>query len=139
MKWKDIIVKENFVVDVIKLGVYEVIYSYDGIFVMINVIVKLRKMIVKIYDSSFYVGNSWNVKDNFDYVMNKVGEKVVFKDIIVVGKVDSKILGIYEISYVYDGVKVVVKVIVLKNYFILMVKDCVIKVGEKWNVKDSFI
>ncbi|WP_187984624.1 bacterial Ig-like domain-containing protein, partial [Listeria monocytogenes] len=105
----------------------------------INVTVKPRKTTVKIHDSSFYAGNSWNAKDNFDHATNKAGEKVAFKDITVAGNVDSKTPGTYEISYVYDGVKAVAKVTVLKNHSILMVKDRVIKVGEKWNAKDSFI
>ncbi|EHH7705642.1 DUF5011 domain-containing protein [Listeria monocytogenes] len=139
VKWKDITVKENPAVDVTKPGVYEVTYSYDGISATINVTVKPRKTTVKIHDSSFYAGNSWNAKDNFDYATNKAGEKVAFKDITVAGKVDSKTPGTYEISYVYDVVKAVAKVTVLKNHSILMVKDRVIKVGEKWNAKDSFI
>ncbi|PCP91396.1 bacterial Ig-like domain-containing protein, partial [Enterobacter hormaechei] len=101
VKCKDITVKENPAVDVTKPAVYEVTYSYDGISATINVTVKPRKTTVKIHDSSFYAGNSWNAKDNFDYATNKAGEKVAFKDITVAGKVDSKTPGTYEISYVY--------------------------------------
>lgn len=137
VEWKNITVNTN--VDTTKPGVYTVTYSYDGISSTINVTVKPLQTTVKVHDSSFYAGSNWNAKDNFDQATNKDGEKIDFQDITVTGSVNSNTPGTYEISYLYDGVKAIARVTVLKNYATLIVKDSVLTTGDTWNAQDNFI
>ncbi|EFS04640.1 peptidoglycan binding protein, partial [Listeria seeligeri FSL S4-171] len=81
----------------------------------------------------------WNAEDNFDQATDKKGDKVSFDDVTVTGQVDTETAGTYEISYSYDGVKVVVHVTVLQNQAEITVKDSVIQVGDKWNAEDNFL
>lgn len=137
--FKAVTVTEQPTVDPNTPGVYQVTYSYDGVSTTINVTVEPRQTSLKAHDSTIYTGDTWNAKDNFDSATDKKGDNVPFADVKETGKVDTKTAGTYEISYSYDGVKVVVHVTVLQNQAQITVKDSVVQKGDKWNAKDNFI
>ncbi|MBF2664589.1 bacterial Ig-like domain-containing protein [Listeria seeligeri] len=139
VEFADVTVKETPKVDPSTPGVYEVIYSYDGVSTIIHVTVEPRRTSVEAHDSTIYTGDKWNAEDNFDQATDKKGDKVSFDDVTVTGQVDTETAGTYEISYSYDGVKVVVHVTVLQNQAEITVKDSVIQVGDKWNAEDNFL
>lgn len=69
----------------------------------------------------------------------KKGDQIPFKDVTVTGQVDSKTAGTYEISYIYDGLKKVARITVIKNQAQITVKDSVIPYGGKWEAEANFI
>lgn len=137
--FKDITVTEPATVDLTKPGVYQVTYSYDGVSTTINVTVEPRQTSVEVHDSTIYTGDKWNAKNNFDKATDKKGDDVPFSEITVTGKVDTNKAGNYEISYSYDGMKVVAHVTVLQNQAQITVKDSTIQKGGKWSAEDNFI
>ncbi|MBC2262681.1 LPXTG cell wall anchor domain-containing protein [Listeria sp. FSL L7-0091] len=137
--FKDITVKESPEVNPNTPGEYTVTYSYEGVSTTILVTVKTRETTVKAHDSTIYAGEKWNAQDNFDGAKDKRGDKVSFADITVIGTVESKTPGTYEVSYLYDGVKAIAHITVLKNKAEIIVKDSIIKTSEKWSAKDNFV
>lgn len=126
-------------VDTNKPGVYQVTYSYDGITTTVNITVEPRQTSIKVHDSSIYAGTTWNAKDNFDSATDKKGDSLPFAEVTVGGAVESNTPGTYEVSYLYDGVKVVAHITVLENKAQITVKDSTIKIGDDWNAKANFI
>lgn len=139
VSFKDITVKESPEVDPNTPGEYTVTYSYEGVSTTIQVTVKTRETSVNAHDSTIYAGEKWSAKDNFDGATDKKGNKVAFADVTVNGTVDSKTPGTYEVSYLYDGVKAVAHITVLKNNAEIIVQDSTITTSEKWNAKDNFV
>ncbi|WP_234288656.1 bacterial Ig-like domain-containing protein, partial [Listeria ivanovii] len=139
VSYKDITVSENPAVDPMKVGVYEVTYSYDGISTTIHVTVEPRQTSIAVHDSTIYAGDPWTAKTNFDQATDKKGKPVSFSAMTVTGTVDTNVPGTYEISYSYDRVKVVAHVTVLKNQAQITVQDSHLPVGGKWTAKDNFI
>ncbi|MFC0234143.1 MucBP domain-containing protein [Vagococcus entomophilus] len=110
LAFKDISVNGEF--DTSKVGTYEVFYSYDGVTVAVKITVKAAQTAINVHDSTIYEGDKWRAEDNFDSAIDKAGEKVAFKELIVTGSVDTKKAGSYEISYVYQGMTSVARVTV---------------------------
>ncbi|MBC6168111.1 DUF5011 domain-containing protein, partial [Listeria booriae] len=126
VSFKDITVKESPEVDPNTPGEYTVTYSYEGVSTTIHVTVKTRETAVNVHDSTIYAGEKWNAKDNFDGATDKKGNKVAFADVSVTGTVDNETPGTYEVSYIYDGVKAVAYITVLKNNAEIIVQDSTI-------------
>lgn len=137
--FKDLTVTETPTVDLSTPGVYQVTYSYDGVSTTINLTVAPRQTSVEAHDTTIYTGDKWSAKDNFDKALDKKGDNVAFEDVTVTGQVDTETAGTYEISYIYDGVKVVSHVTVLQNQAQITVQDSVIEKGGTWNAEDNFI
>ncbi|HAB0008190.1 TPA_asm: cell surface protein [Listeria monocytogenes] len=137
--YEDVTVTGTSSVELTKPGVYQVTYTYDGVSTTINITVAPRQTSVTVHDSSIYEGETWNAKDNFDKATNKKGDAVSLKDVNVTGKVDTETPGTYEVSYLYDGVKVVAHVTVLENQAEIVVQDSAIYVGDSWTAEDNFI
>ncbi|WP_270997656.1 bacterial Ig-like domain-containing protein [Listeria seeligeri] len=99
-------------VDTSKPGVYEVSYSYGGVTSVAKVTVKEIQSAINTHDSTIYVDDNWSAEDNFDSAVDKDGNSINFKNITVVGKVDTSKAGAYEVSYSYDGMVSTAKVTV---------------------------
>ncbi|EAC8563504.1 LPXTG cell wall anchor domain-containing protein [Listeria monocytogenes] len=139
VNWNEINVSENPAVDLETVGVYQVTYSYGGVSKTINLTVHPRKTSLEVHDSTMYTGDKWKAEDNFDNATDKKGDQIPFKDVTVTGQVDSKTAGTYEISYIYDGLKKVARITVIKNQAQITVKDSVIPYGGKWEAEANFI
>ncbi|PZG48520.1 cell surface protein [Listeria ivanovii] len=139
VNFNDITVTEKPTVNPSIPGVYQVTYSYDGVSTTINLTVAPRQTNVEVHDTKIYTGDTWSAKDNFDKAIDKKGNQVSFADVNVTGQVDTEKAGTYEISYSYDGVKVVAHVTVLQNQAQITVQDSIIQQGDKWKAKDNFI
>ncbi len=96
-------------VDTSKAGKYEVLYSYEGVQskAIITVVEKnIGQVKVNVHDSTIYVGDEWQAKDNFDGATDKDGKEVSFENITVGGdKVDTSKAGKYEVLYSYEDVE----------------------------------
>ncbi|WP_338671838.1 bacterial Ig-like domain-containing protein [Listeria seeligeri] len=137
--FQKVTVDESPIVDPSKPGIYQVTYSYDGVSTTINITVDPRQTSIKVHDSTIYAGDDWSAKDNFDNATDKKGDSVSFADMKVTGQVDTYAPGTYEISYSYDGVKVIAHITVLENKAQITVQDRTIQKGDTWSAEDNFI
>ncbi|MBC6296735.1 DUF5011 domain-containing protein [Listeria sp. FSL L7-1517] len=137
--FQKVAVSETPTVDPNTVGVYQVTYSYDGVATTINVTVEPRQTSIDVIDSTIYAGDTWNANDNFEKATDKKGNPVSFADMTITGTVDASAPGTYEVSYLYDGIKAVAHVTVLKNQAQITIQDSTIQKGDKWKAKDNFI
>ncbi|MBW9322497.1 LPXTG cell wall anchor domain-containing protein, partial [Enterococcus casseliflavus] len=88
-----------------KVGTYEVTYTYEGVTSTATITVKEKQTAVNVHDSTIYVGDEWQAKDNFDSALDKDGNPVDFADITVDdSQMDPSKVGTYEVTYTYEGV-----------------------------------
>jgi len=125
-------------VDTSKAGTYDVIYSYDGMESKATITVKDKQTAVDVHDSTLYAGDKWSAEDNFDSALNKDGEPVDFKNIIVTGEVDTSKTGSYEVTYTYDGMESKATITVKDKQTAVNVHDSTLYVGDKWSAEDNF-
>uniref|UniRef100_UPI00163CC2D3 bacterial Ig-like domain-containing protein n=3 Tax=Enterococcus faecalis TaxID=1351 RepID=UPI00163CC2D3 len=93
-------------VDTTKEGRYEVLYSYEGVESKAVVTVKAKQASITVHDSTIYVGDTWEAKDNFDGATDKEGQVVSFEEITVGGDtVDTTKEGRYEVLYSYEDIE----------------------------------
>ncbi|WP_446923451.1 bacterial Ig-like domain-containing protein, partial [Listeria monocytogenes] len=87
-------------------GTNTITYSYDGVSKTITVTVLENKEGISAHDSTIYVGDAWNAKDNFDSAFDKDGNAVDLEDVTVTEKptVDTTKAGAYEVTYKYGKV-----------------------------------
>lgn len=97
-------------------GEYQIAYSYDGISTTSNVMVKKNCTVVNAHDSTIYVGEYWQAKDNFNSAADKKGKLVPFENIKITGNVNTRKAGEQSITYSYNGVSTTIKVLVKEKY-----------------------
>ncbi|HFQ5801047.1 TPA: bacterial Ig-like domain-containing protein [Listeria monocytogenes] len=93
---------------------------------------------IDVINSSIYVGDKWQAKDNFISAKDKDGNPVDFKDITVEGTVDTTKAGTYEVKYSYDSVTSVATITVKAIQTAVNVHDSTIYVGTEWKASDNF-
>ncbi|WP_338962269.1 bacterial Ig-like domain-containing protein [Lactococcus garvieae] len=137
-------------VDTSKTGSYKVTYNRiipnfldssenQGTYSAIATItVKDKQTTVNVHDSTLYVGEKWSAEDNFDSALDKDGEPVDFKNVTVIGEVDTSKSGTYEVTYSYDGIESKATITVKDKQTALNVHDSTLHVGEKWSAEDNF-
>ncbi|MGM0110089.1 bacterial Ig-like domain-containing protein [Enterococcus sp. DIV0187] len=122
-----------------KAGVYEVVYTNDGVTAIAKITVKDRKTAINVHDSTIYVGDTWTAKDNFDTALDKAGNPVTFDKITVDdSKMDNQKAGIYEVIYTNDGVSAIAKITVKAKQTAVTVHDSTIYVEDAWTAEDNF-
>lgn len=67
---------------------------------------------IKAHDSTIYVDDQWNAEDNFDSALDNFGKPVSFSDVNVEGTVDVSKVGVYPVTYTFDGESVTVNITV---------------------------
>lgn len=73
---------------------------------------KTNQTKISAHDSTIYVDDAWNAKDNFDTAYDKYGIEVPFDKVSVEGAVNTSKPGVYSVKYIYDGAETVIKVTV---------------------------
>ncbi|EFR97766.1 cell wall surface anchor family protein, partial [Listeria ivanovii FSL F6-596] len=73
---------------------------------------KTNQTKVTAHDSTIYVGDNWNAKDNFDTAYDQDGKEVPFDEVTVEGTVDTTKPGVYSVKYMYDGAETEINVTV---------------------------
>ena len=125
--------------DTSKAGIFEVTYTYDGVTSKAIVTVKEKMTAVNVHDSTIYVGDKWEAKDNFDSALDKDGNDVDFSALTVdASKADTSKAGIFEVTYTYDGVTSTAIVTVKEKMTAVNVHDSTIYVGDSWQAEDNF-
>ncbi|MBE9909056.1 bacterial Ig-like domain-containing protein [Enterococcus casseliflavus] len=125
--------------DTSKAGTFEVTYTYDGVTSTAIVTVKEKMTAVNVHDSTIYVGDNWEAKDNFDSALDKDGNDVDFSALTVdASKADTSKAGSFKVTYTYDGVTSTVVVTVIEKQTAVNVHDSTIYVGDSWEAEDNF-
>ncbi|WP_207696636.1 hypothetical protein DOK67_0002303 [Enterococcus sp. DIV0212c] len=137
IEWKDI--KVGGTVNTAKAGTYKLTYSYGGLSKTATVTVKENLATIEAKDSTIYVGDRWEAKDNFLSAIDKAGNPVDFSIVRVEKSIDVNKPGKYPIIYSIDGATKTITVTVLENQAEILAKDSQINVGDKWEAKDNFI
>ncbi|MGX7714245.1 bacterial Ig-like domain-containing protein [Enterococcus faecium] len=125
-------------VDTSKVGVYPIVYSYEGKEETANVTVKPDQSKLEVKDSTIYVGDSWKPEDNFVSATDKTGQDVPFEKIDVQGTVNVDKIGDYEIVY-KNGTKEAKAIVHVRDDSRLQVKDTTIYVGDSWKPEENFV
>ena len=125
--------------DTSKAGSFEVTYTYDGITSKAIVTVKEKMTAVNVHDSTIYVGDNWEAKDNFDSALDKDGNDVDFSALTVdASKADTSKAGSFDVTYTYDGVTSTATITVKEKMTAVNVHDSTIYVGDNWQAEDNF-
>ncbi|MGM7316430.1 bacterial Ig-like domain-containing protein [Enterococcus casseliflavus] len=125
--------------DTSKAGSFEVTYTYDGITSKAIVTVKEKMTAVNVHDSTIYVGDKWEAKDNFDSALDKDGNDVDFSALTVdASKADTSKAGSFEVTYTYDGITSKAIITVKEKMTAVNVHDSTIYVGDSWQAEDNF-
>ncbi|EHB6445663.1 fibrinogen-binding MSCRAMM adhesin Fss2 [Enterococcus faecalis] len=125
-------------VDTSKVGVYPIVYSYEGKEETANVTVKPDQSKLEVKDTTIYVGDSWKPEDNFVSATDKTGQDVPFEKIDVQGTVNVDKIGDYEIVY-KNGTKEAKAIVHVRDDSRLQVKDTTIYVGDSWKPEENFV
>ena len=72
----------------------------------------LSKTSITAHDSTIYVGDNWQARDNFDSAQDRDGNPLDFSKITVSGTVDTSQPGVYPVVYSYEGLEEKVNVTV---------------------------
>ena len=72
----------------------------------------LSKASITAHNSTIYVGDNWQARDNFDSALDHDGNPLDFSKIAVAGTVDTSRPGVYSVVYSYDGLEEKVEVTV---------------------------
>ena len=72
----------------------------------------LSKASITAHNSTIYVGDNWQARDNFDSALDHDGNPLDFSKITVTGTVNTSQPGVYSIVYSYDGLEEKVEVTV---------------------------
>uniref|UniRef100_UPI0025989F91 bacterial Ig-like domain-containing protein n=1 Tax=uncultured Streptococcus sp. TaxID=83427 RepID=UPI0025989F91 len=72
----------------------------------------LSKASITAHNSTIYVGDNWQARDNFDSALDHDGNPLDFSKIAVSGTVDTSRPGVYSVVYSYDGLEEKVEVTV---------------------------
>ncbi|RXA65481.1 BspA family leucine-rich repeat surface protein [Enterococcus casseliflavus] len=125
--------------DTSKAGSFKVTYTYDGVTSTAVVTVKEKMTAVNVHDSTIYVGDNWEAKDNFDSALDKDGNSVDFQDLAVNdSEADTSKAGSFDVTYTYDGVTSTAIITVKEKMTTVNVHDSTIYVGDNWQAEDNF-
>lgn len=121
-------------------GTNTITYSYDGVSKAITVTVLENKEGVSAHDSTIYVGDAWDAKDNFDSAFDKDGNAVDLEDVTVTENptVDTTKAGAYEVTYKYGKVSKKITLTVKAKLTAVNAHDSTIYVGDAWSAEDNF-
>lgn len=121
-------------------GTNTITYSYDGVSKTITVTVLENKEGISAHDSTIYVGDAWNAKDNFDSAFDKDGNAVDLEDVTVTEKptVDTTKAGAYEVTYKYGKVSKKITLTVKAKLTAVNAHDSAIYIGDTWSAEDNF-
>ncbi|EIP7499774.1 bacterial Ig-like domain-containing protein [Listeria monocytogenes] len=105
-------------VDTTKAGVYEITYKNGNLSETAKVTVKENKTTLKVKDSTLYVGDNWTAASNFISATGKDGNTLELDELQIEGIVNTKMAGIYEVTYKNGNLSKVAKVTVKEKTFI---------------------
>ncbi|EDO1159102.1 bacterial Ig-like domain-containing protein [Listeria innocua] len=132
-------VKVTGSVDIQTPGKYRITYSIEGASTTITVTVLADQSNLVAKNSTIYVGDKWQSKDNFVSATDKYGKPIDLSLLTVTGTVDTTTPGEYEITYSVNGLTTTITVTVKEYQANIVAEDSTIHAKESWKAADNFV
>ncbi|MFR1799778.1 MAG: bacterial Ig-like domain-containing protein [Enterococcus casseliflavus] len=126
-------------VDTSKEGQYPVVYQNGNQKATATITVVANQETVVAKDSTLYVGDSWELADNFVSAMDKKGQPLSLAEVTTSGDVDTKVPGEYQVIYRNGKAEAKATITVLADQTSVTAKDSTLYVGDDWHAVDNFV
>ncbi|WP_430600276.1 hypothetical protein IGI84_002018 [Enterococcus sp. DIV0008] len=126
-------------VDTSKEGQYPVVYQNGNQKAVATITVVANQATVVVKDSTLYVGDSWELADNFVSATDKSGQALTLADLTTSGEVDTKVPGEYQVTYRNGKAEATATITVLADQTSVKAKDSTLYVGDDWHAVDNFV
>lgn len=107
--------------------------------IVVNYIYRKDMWDIDVRDSTLYVGDNWNPKDNFVSARDRYGNSAEFSEYMVNGSVDTETPGLYSVTYTNGPVNKEVNITVKEDQTSIVAKDSRLNIGKSWNPEDNFV
>ncbi|MEQ4507402.1 MAG: bacterial Ig-like domain-containing protein [Enterococcus casseliflavus] len=126
-------------VDTSKEGQYPVVYQNGNQKETATITVVANQETVVAKDSTLYVGDSWELADNFVSATDKKGQPLSLAEVTTSGEVDTKVPGEYQVIYRNGKAEAKATITVLADQTSIKAKDSTLYVGDDWQAIDNFV
>ncbi len=126
-------------VDTSKEGQYPVVYQNGNQKATATITVVANQETVVAKDSTLYVGDSWELADNFVSATDKKGQPLSLAEVTTSGEVDTKVPGEYQVIYRNGKAEAKATITVLADQTSIKAKDSTLYVGDDWQAIDNFV
>ena len=126
-------------VDTSKEGQYPVVYQNGNQKATATITVVANQETVVAKDSTLYVGDAWELADNFVSATDKKGQPLSLAEVTTSGDVDTKVPGEYQVIYRNGKAEAKATITVLADQTSVKAKDSTLYVGDDWQAIDNFV
>ncbi len=126
-------------VDTSKEGQYPVVYQNGNQKATATITVVANQETVVAKDSTLYVGDAWELADNFVSATDKKGQPLSLAELTTSGDVDTKVPGEYQVTYRNGKAEATATITVLADQTSIKAKDSTLYVGDEWQAIDNFV
>ena len=126
-------------VDTSKEGQYPVVYQNGNQKATATITVVANQETVVAKDSTLYVGDAWELADNFVSATDKKGQPLSLAEVTTSGDVDTKVPGEYQVIYCNGKAEATATITVLADQTSIKAKDSTLYVGDDWHAVDNFV
>ena len=126
-------------VDTSKEGQYSVVYQNGNQKATATITVVANQETVVAKDSTLYVGDAWELADNFVSATDKKGQPLSLAEVTTSGEVDTKVPGEYQVTYRNGKAEATATITVLADQTSIKAKDSTLYVGDDWQAIDNFV
>ncbi|MGH1816124.1 bacterial Ig-like domain-containing protein [Enterococcus casseliflavus] len=126
-------------VDTSKEGQYPVVYQNGNQKATATITVVANQETVVAKDSTLYVGDAWELADNFVSATDKKGQPLSLAEVTTSGDVDTKVPGEYQVIYRNGKAEATATITVLADQTSIKAKDSTLYVGDDWHAVDNFV
>lgn len=126
-------------VDTSKEGQYLVVYQNGNQKAVATITVVANQETVVAKDSTLYVGDAWELADNFVSATDKKGQPLSLAEVTTSGDVDTKVPGEYQVIYRNGKAEATATITVLADQTSVQAKDSTLYVGDDWEAADNFV
>ena len=126
-------------VDTSKEGQYPVVYQNGNQKATATITVVANQETVVAKDSTLYVGDAWELADNFVSATDKKGQPLSLAEVTTSGDVDTKVPGEYQVIYRNGKAEATATITVLADQTSIKAKDSTLYVGDDWQAIDNFV
>ncbi|WP_457769224.1 bacterial Ig-like domain-containing protein [Enterococcus casseliflavus] len=122
-----------------KEGQYPVVYQNGNQKATATITVVANQETVVAKDSTLYVGDAWELADNFVSATYKKGQPLSLAELTTSGDVDTKVPGEYQVIYRNGKAEAKATITVLADQTSVTAKDSTLYVGDDWQAIDNFV
>ncbi|MDV7712246.1 bacterial Ig-like domain-containing protein [Enterococcus casseliflavus] len=126
-------------VDTSKEGQYPVVYQNGNQKATATITVVANQETVLAKYSTLYVGDAWELADNFVSATDKKGQPLSLAEVTTSGEVDTKVPGEYQVIYRNGKAEATATITVLADQTSVQAKDSTLYVGDEWEAADNFV